>query len=285
MELPPVSRSRTMASPAVNMYSQFLSLRAQSTLADFAPAASPKVPVLVLYCIQEIEHRGLHEVGLYRVSGQERVVKALKEKLLRGKSVPPLHAVEDIHAVAGALKDFLRNLPEPLLTFRLHAAFTQAAGESAPSGGAAARRRGGARRGDVIHGFLSSTEIQDEGNSAAALLQAVGELPAPNRDTLACLLLHLQRVSECVDTKMDVHNLARVFGPTLVGHAVPDPDPMTILHDTSRQPRVVERLLSIPANYWEQFASPENIGLEDAQHSGNRRGPEGQVTDGVQRVR
>lgn len=46
------------------------------------------------------------------------------------------------------------------------------------------------------------------------------------------------RVSQCVENKMDKHNLARVFGPTLVGHAVPDPDPMTILHDTNRQPRV-----------------------------------------------
>lgn len=46
------------------------------------------------------------------------------------------------------------------------------------------------------------------------------------------------RVSQCVENKMDKHNLARVFGPTLVGHAVPDPDPMTILNDTNRQPRV-----------------------------------------------
>lgn len=37
---------------------------------------------------------------------------------------------------------------------------------------------------------------------------------------------------------MDVTNLSRVFGPTLVGHGVPDPDPMTILQDTKRQPRV-----------------------------------------------
>lgn len=50
--------------------------------------------------------------------------------------------------------------------------------------------------------------------------------------------LSLSRVSQCIDTKMDVHNLAKVFGPTLVGHAVPDPDPMTILRDTNRQPRV-----------------------------------------------
>lgn len=61
------------------------------------------------------------------------------------------------------------------------------------------------------------------------------------------MCLHLspppqKRVSQCIDTKMDVRNLARVFGPTLVGHAVPDPDPMTILQDTSRQPKVKRRL-------------------------------------------
>lgn len=55
---------------------------------------------------------------------------------------------------------------------------------------------------------------------------------------IALIFYGVFRVSQSVDTKMDVMNLARVFGPTLVGHAVPDPDPMTILQDTNRQPRV-----------------------------------------------
>lgn len=46
------------------------------------------------------------------------------------------------------------------------------------------------------------------------------------------------RVAQSLDTRMDVSNLARVFGPTIVGHAVPDPDPMTILQDTKRQAKV-----------------------------------------------
>lgn len=46
------------------------------------------------------------------------------------------------------------------------------------------------------------------------------------------------RVAQSKDTRMDITNLARVFGPTIVGHAVPDPDPMTILQDTKRQPKV-----------------------------------------------
>ncbi|KAM6980026.1 rac GTPase-activating protein 1-like [Aplochiton taeniatus] len=209
----------------------------EATLSDYAPATCPMIPALVVYCIKEIEHRGLHEVGLYRVSGAERTVKELKEKFLRGKTLPQLAKVDDINAVTGLLKDFLRKLPEPLLTFRLNRAFMEAA------------------------------EISDEDNSLAMLYQTISDLPLPNRDTLACLMIHLQRVSQCADTKMDVTNLARVFGPTLVGHATAEPDPMTILQDTNRQPRVIERLLSLPADYWSQFAHPDNMSLDNGAHA------------------
>uniref|UniRef100_A0A8C7ZIF6 Rac GTPase-activating protein 1 n=1 Tax=Oryzias sinensis TaxID=183150 RepID=A0A8C7ZIF6_9TELE len=206
----------------------------EATLADFAPATPPMIPPLILYCIKEIERRGLHEVGLYRVSGHERAVKELKEKLVRGKTLPSLNKVEDINVVAGVLKDFLRNLPEPLLTFRLNKVFMEAA------------------------------EIQDDGNCLAMLYQTISELPQPNRDTLAFLVIHLHKVARSVDTKMDIQNLARVFGPTLVGHAVPDPDPMTILHDTSRQPKVVELLMSIPESYWRRFAYPDVADMDSS---------------------
>ena len=70
----------------------------------------------------------LFQVGLYRISGHERLVKELKEKMIRGKTLPPLNKVEDINVITGVLKDFLRNLPEPLLTFQLNKAFMEAAG-------------------------------------------------------------------------------------------------------------------------------------------------------------
>lgn len=40
---------------------------------------------------------------------------------------------------------------------------------------------------------------------------------------------------------MDIANLAKVFGPTIVAHAVPDPDPLMLLQDTKRQPKVGEQ--------------------------------------------
>lgn len=58
------------------------------------------------------------------------MVKDLKEKLIRGKTLPQLSKIEDINVIAGVLKDFLRNLPEPLLTFQLNKAFMESAGES-----------------------------------------------------------------------------------------------------------------------------------------------------------
>lgn len=201
----------------------------EGVLSDYVPETSPMIPPLVVHCINEIEQRGLHEAGLYRVSGADRTVKELKEKFLRNKTVPVLSKVDDIHAITGLLKDFLRNLKEPLLTFRLN------------------------------QPFMDAAELSDDDNSIALMYQTIGDLPQPNRDTLAFLVLHLQRVADSVDTRMDISNLARVFGPTIVGHAVPNPEPMAILQDTKRQPKVVERLLSLPRDYWDQFVMVENI--------------------------
>uniref|UniRef100_A0A9J8AKI5 Rac GTPase-activating protein 1 n=1 Tax=Cyprinus carpio carpio TaxID=630221 RepID=A0A9J8AKI5_CYPCA len=200
----------------------------EGILANYVSTSSPMIPSLVVHCVNEIEQRGLHETGLYRVSGSDRVVKDLKEKFLRGKTIPLLSKVEDIHAITGLLKDFLRNLKEPLLTFRLNRAFMDAA------------------------------ELSDDDNSIALMYQNISDLPQPSRDTLAFLIIHLQRVAQSKDTKMDITNLARVFGPTIVGHAVPDPDPMTILQDTKRQPKVIERLLGLPVEYWSQFMISDN---------------------------
>ncbi|KFP21938.1 rac GTPase-activating protein 1 [Egretta garzetta] len=206
----------------------------EGTLMDFVPSTPPMIPSIIVHCVNEIEQRGLHEMGLYRVSGCDKTVRELKEKFLRAKNIPLLSKVDDIHAICGLLKDFLRSLKEPLLTFRLNKTFMEAA------------------------------EISDEDNSIAAMYQAVGELPQANRDTLAFLMIHLQRVAQSPATKMDITNLAKVFGPTIVAHAVPDPDPMTLLQDTKRQPKVVERLLLLPMDYWSQLMMVEQENIDPA---------------------
>lgn len=54
------------------------------------------------------------------------------------------------------------------------------------------------------------------------------------------MLFYLFRVAQSPNTKMDVANLAKVFGPTIVAHAVPNPDPVIMLQDIKRQPKVGE---------------------------------------------
>lgn len=55
-----------------------------------------------------------------------------------------------------------------------------------------------------------------------------------------CVFFHLtSSVAEnSQQNKMTVDSLAKVFGPTVVGHSCAKPDPATIWHDTHRQPKV-----------------------------------------------
>eukprot|EP00076_Gallus_gallus_P023704 XP_015145596.1 rac GTPase-activating protein 1 [Gallus gallus] len=197
----------------------------EGVLADFAPPTAPLVPALVVQCVTEVETRGLAEAGLYRVPGVEPLVREWKRRLLHGREAPS--GVADIHVVCGVLKDFLRGLKEPLVTFGLHPAFLRAA------------------------------DIPDEAACSTALRHVVGKLPAANRDTLAFLMLHLLRVSRSPSCKMDVLNLSRVFGPTLVGHGSANPTPLVIMEDTPRQCKVVARLLALPSDFWRGFVGTE----------------------------
>lgn len=71
--------------------------------------------------------------------------------------------------------------------------------------------------------FIRATTLTDKQDADAALYQAISELPQPNRDTLAFLMLHLQRVSSSPECKMPISNLAKVFGPTLVSYTSDKP--------------------------------------------------------------
>jgi Rac GTPase-activating protein 1 len=48
------------------------------TISDYAPPTAPMVPSLIVHCINEVDLRGLNEVGIYRISGAEKDVRELK---------------------------------------------------------------------------------------------------------------------------------------------------------------------------------------------------------------
>ena len=46
------------------------------------------------------------------------------------------------------------------------------------------------------------------------------------------------RVADCPECKMPSTNLARIFGPTLIGYSVSEPEPAVMLNETKHQQRV-----------------------------------------------
>uniref|UniRef100_A0A673MT39 Breakpoint cluster region protein-like n=1 Tax=Sinocyclocheilus rhinocerous TaxID=307959 RepID=A0A673MT39_9TELE len=147
-----------------------------------------KVPLIVRQCVEEIERRGMEEVGIYRVSGVATDIQALKAAFdANNKDVSVMMSEMDVNAIAGTLKLYFRELPEPLFTDELYANFTE--------------------------GVALSDSVAKE----SCMLNLLLSLPEPNLLTFLFLLDHLKRVAENESVnKMSFHNLATVFGPTLL---------------------------------------------------------------------
>uniref|UniRef100_A0A7N6A3F4 BCR activator of RhoGEF and GTPase n=1 Tax=Anabas testudineus TaxID=64144 RepID=A0A7N6A3F4_ANATE len=153
-----------------------------------------KVPYIVRQCLEEIERRGMEEVGIYRVSGVATDIQALKTAFdTNHKDVSVMMSEMDVNAIAGTLKLYFRELPEPLFTDELY-----------PN-------------------FAGGITLSDSVAKESCMLNLLLSLPEPNLVTFLFLLDHLKRVAEKESVnKMSLHNLATVFGPTLLRPAEKD---------------------------------------------------------------
>lgn len=82
-------------------------------------------------CIEVLENRGLEEQGIYRVVGvASKVTKLLNMGLDRRKADKGINMDDpqewETKTITSALKSYLRNLPEPLMTHRYHNGFIAA---------------------------------------------------------------------------------------------------------------------------------------------------------------
>ncbi|XP_025782688.1 rho GTPase-activating protein 9 [Puma concolor] len=163
------------------------------------------VPSFVRLCIAAVDKRGLDVDGIYRVSGNLAVVQKLRFLVDRERAVTSdgryvfpeqpgqegrldLDSAEwdDIHVVTGALKLFLRELPQPLVPPQL------------------------------LPHFRAALALSESEQRLSQIRELIGSMPTPNRDTLRYLLEHLCRVIAHSDkNRMTPHNLGIVFGPTL----------------------------------------------------------------------
>ncbi|XP_011486712.1 rho GTPase-activating protein 44 isoform X4 [Oryzias latipes] len=137
-------------------------------------------------CVTMLLECGMEEEGLFRIAPSASKLKKLKASLDCGVLDVQEYSA-DPHAIAGALKSYLRELPEPLMTFQLYSDWIQA------------------------------SNIQDHEKRLQALYAACEKLPPANNNNFKYLIKFLSKLTEYQDlNKMTPGNIAIVLGPNLL---------------------------------------------------------------------
>ncbi|XP_035213484.1 rho GTPase-activating protein 26-like isoform X2 [Stegodyphus dumicola] len=145
----------------------------------------------VQQCIDAIEARGLDDEGLYRLVGVSSKVNKLTQMALDRRKNEKINLEDadewEIKTITSALKTYFRNLPEPLMTFRLHSA------------------------------FIAAAKLDNMDERISEIQSLAHRLPKPNFSMLEILVAHLCKVAKHSDKNlMTVSNLGVCFGPTLL---------------------------------------------------------------------
>ncbi|XP_050523766.1 unconventional myosin-IXAa-like isoform X2 [Daktulosphaira vitifoliae] len=144
-----------------------------------------KVPAVVECLITIIEMYGMYTEGIYRKPGLTTRVNELKE-LIDNNDVSKIEFEKyQVHVLASVLKSFLRDMPEPLLTF------------------------------DCYDDFIRAASLSED--RVSTLFNILKKLPKVNYDLMERLVFHLARVAlhENVN-RMNASSLAIVFAPCVL---------------------------------------------------------------------
>lgn len=144
-------------------------------------------------CIECLESRGLEEEGLYRVSGVGTKVNKLLQMGLDAKRTEAerlsffndeAHAdVLESKTIASALKQYLRKLKEPIMTYR------------------------------YFNGFLAAAKQEQHLQRISDVHALIHRLPKPHLEMCTIIVGHLRNVaSKSHKNKMSIFNLGVVFG-------------------------------------------------------------------------
>ncbi|XP_063084153.1 unconventional myosin-IXb isoform X3 [Cavia porcellus] len=170
------------------------------------------VPLVLEKLLEHVELHGLYTEGLYRKSGTAHRTRELRQAL---QTDPAAVRLEDfpIHAITGVLKQWLRELPEPLMTFAQYS------------------------------DFLRAVELPGKQEQLAAIYAVLELLPKANHDSLERLVFHLVKVALLEDVnRMSPGALAIIFAPCLL--RCPDnSDPLTSMKDVLKITTCVEMLI------------------------------------------
>ncbi|XP_060735969.1 rho GTPase-activating protein 45 isoform X3 [Tachysurus vachellii] len=203
-------------------------------------SSSDGIPFIIKKCTCEIERRALRMKGIYRVNGVKTRVEKLCQAFENGKELVEL-SQSSPHDISNVLKLYLRQLPEPIMPFRLYNSLMGLAKESLALVGPEGPEAG---KGPDLVDLGPETDPKLL-NLVDRLKELLTELPKVNMTTLRYIVRHLRRIAELEeDNKMSPSNLGIVFGPSLMR---PRPSGATVslssLVDYPYQARIVETLI------------------------------------------
>uniref|UniRef100_A0A3Q1BP98 Myosin IXA n=1 Tax=Amphiprion ocellaris TaxID=80972 RepID=A0A3Q1BP98_AMPOC len=170
------------------------------------------VPLVVEKLINYIEMHGLYTEGIYRKSGSTNKIKELKQGL--DTDVDSMNLDDyNIHVIASVFKQWLRDLPNPLMTFELYEEFIRAMG------------------------------LQDKKEMIRGVYSIIDQLSRTHLNTLERLIFHLVRIALQEETnRMSANALAIVFAPCIL--RCPDTiDPLQSVQDISKTTACVELII------------------------------------------
>ncbi|XP_030259513.1 rho GTPase-activating protein 42 isoform X1 [Sparus aurata] len=141
-------------------------------------------------CIDLVETRGINTMGLYRIGGVNSKVQKLMTTVFSSKAPVDMDLdpeTWDNKTITSGLKNYLRCLSEPLMTFKLH------------------------------KDLIMAVKSDDQNYRVCAVHALVHKLPDRNKEMLELLIKHLVTVSaQSQSNLMTVSNLGVIFGPTLM---------------------------------------------------------------------
>ena len=151
------------------------------------------LPKFVDTVLTLIEARGLSEVGIYRISGESKIIQSLKESLNKGADPDKLFEEVDVHNLTGVFKLWLREMPE-LIPFELY------------------------------YSFISADAVNSYDERLYTIRDLAWQMPQPHFNLIKRLMEHLDRITDNEQVNaMHAQNLALVLAPTLL-RPPPGPD-------------------------------------------------------------
>lgn len=187
-----------------------------TSLRDHLKTTNRKIAYVIELCVCTLLEKGLYEEGLLRVGCASSKLRRMISAINANYVSPPLaDKYCDPHVVAGVLKNYLRSLPDPLLTYEYYPKF--------------------------VHAAQKPNETQRK----AAILDVINQLPKENYDNLRYLTKFLSYLAEKnQENKMSTQNIAIVMSPNLLWSPKEDENYLDKVNTTATVNTIVEALVA-----------------------------------------